>query len=238
MTGSQTCPSASNSASTAVPKSGTGRCAAQRAGRRQVRVRNHAIGLNFIDTYFRGGLYQPPSLPSGLGVEGAGVVDAVGEGVQHAAGRPGRYATVRWVPTRSITRCRLATGQAAGLHQLRTGCRGHAQGPDLSVSAASDSRAASRRDRAVPCRGRRRWLHCLPVGARARRSADRRGWLGGEAARAQALGAWATIDRSCEDVVQRVLELTEGKKCPVVYDSVGKNSWEISLDCVARAGCW
>ena len=51
-------------------------------GPREVRVANRAIGLNFIDTYFRGGLYQPPSLPSGLGTEGAGVVDAVGEGVQ------------------------------------------------------------------------------------------------------------------------------------------------------------
>jgi len=50
-------------------------------GPQQVRVRNQAVGLNFIDTYFRSGLYAPPSLPSGLGTEGAGVVDAVGEGV-------------------------------------------------------------------------------------------------------------------------------------------------------------
>ena len=50
-------------------------------GAGEVRVRNHAIGLNFIDTYFRSGLYAPPSLPSGLGTEGAGVIEALGEGV-------------------------------------------------------------------------------------------------------------------------------------------------------------
>ena len=70
-----------------------------------------AIGLNFIDTYFRSGLYQPPSLPSGLGTEGAGVVDAVGEGVQHL--QPGdrvAYATGPLGAYAGITRCRLATG--------------------------------------------------------------------------------------------------------------------------------
>jgi len=74
----------------------------------EVRVRNHAIGLNFIDTYFRGGLYQPPSLPSGLGTEGAGVVDAVGEGVQHL--QPGTGSPMppaRSAPTANTTRCRL-----------------------------------------------------------------------------------------------------------------------------------
>ena len=55
--------------------------AAPKAG--EVRVKNHAIGLNFIDIYFRTGLYPAPSMPSGLGTEGAGVVDAVGEGVTH-----------------------------------------------------------------------------------------------------------------------------------------------------------
>ena len=57
-----------------------------------------------------------------------------------------------------------------------------------------------------------------------------------KAERAKALGAWATIDRSREDIRQRVLELTGGAKCPVVYDSVGKSTWEISLDCVAPRG--
>ena len=79
----------------------------------EVRVRNHAIGLNFIDTYFRGGLYQPPSLPSGLGTEGAGVVDAVGEGVQHlqpgdrvayATGPLGAYGEHHTLPARHLVK--------------------------------------------------------------------------------------------------------------------------------------
>ena len=57
-----------------------------------------------------------------------------------------------------------------------------------------------------------------------------------KAAQAKAQGAWATIDYSHENVVQRVLELTDGKKCPVVYDGVGKDTWETSLDCVAPRG--
>ena len=57
-----------------------------------------------------------------------------------------------------------------------------------------------------------------------------------KAALARANGAWATIDYSREDVVQRVLDLTDGAKCPVVYDSVGKDTWERSLDCVAPRG--
>ncbi len=57
-----------------------------------------------------------------------------------------------------------------------------------------------------------------------------------KAERAMEQGAWATIDYSHEDVVQRVLELTDGRKCPVVYDGVGKDTWETSLDCVAPRG--
>jgi NADPH2:quinone reductase len=57
-----------------------------------------------------------------------------------------------------------------------------------------------------------------------------------KAALAESLGAWATIDYSRENVVERVLELTDGRKCPVVYDSVGKDTWETSLDCVAPRG--
>ena len=79
----------------------------------EVRVRNHAVGLNFIDTYFRGGLYLPPSLPSGLGMEGAGVVDAVGEGVDnfrvgdrvaYCTGPLGAYGEHHTLPARHLVR--------------------------------------------------------------------------------------------------------------------------------------
>lgn len=73
----------------------------------QVRVRNHAIGLNFIETYFRSGLYPAASLPSGLGNEGAGEVDAVGAGVEHLkVGDRVGYGTGPWAPMASTTCCR------------------------------------------------------------------------------------------------------------------------------------
>ncbi len=179
----------------------------------EVRVRNHAIGLNFIDTYFRSGLYQPPSLPSGLGTEGAGVVDAVGEGVQHL--QPGDRVAYATGPLGAAVMLKGLTCQ----YLLR---QTHA----LQAGETVLFHAAAGGVGSIACQ----WAHAL--GARLV------GVVGSaeKAARAKALGAWATIDRSCEDVVQRVLELTEGKKCPVVYDSVGKNSWEISLDCVAPRG--
>ncbi len=72
----------------------------------EVRIANKAVGLNFIDIYFRTGLYPAPSMPSGLGTEGAGIVDAVGEGVTHLkVGDRVAYARARWVPTPSCTRC-------------------------------------------------------------------------------------------------------------------------------------
>ncbi len=81
-------------------------------GPQQVRVRNQAVGLNFIDTYFRGGLYAPPSLPSGLGTEGAGVVESRqwargSAGCRSATGWPMR--AVRWAPTAKCTPCRKRT---------------------------------------------------------------------------------------------------------------------------------
>ena len=73
----------------------------------EVRVKNHAIGLNFIDIYFRTGLYPAPSMPSGLGTEGAGVVDAVGEGVTHLEkGIASPTPRGRSAPIRNITCCR------------------------------------------------------------------------------------------------------------------------------------
>lgn len=204
----------------------------------EVRVRNHAIGLNFIDTYFRGGLYLPPSLPSGLGMEGAGVVDAVGEGVDafrvgervaYCTGPLGAYGEHHTLPARHLVRLpesisfeQAAASMLKGLttqYLLR-------QIHDLKAGETILFHAAAGGVGSFACQ----WAKAL--------GAQLIGVVGSpeKAERARALGAWATIDRTREDVVQRVLELTDGKKCPVVYDSVGKSSWEISLDCVAPRG--
>ncbi len=207
-------------------------------GAGEVRVRNHAIGLNFIDTYFRSGLYVPPSLPSGLGTEGAGVVEALGEGVDdfavgdrvaYATGPLGAYGEHHTLPARHLVKLpeSVSFEQAASVmlkglttqYLLR-------QTYELKAGETILFHAAAGGVGSIACQ----WAKAI--------GAKLIGVVGSEekAERAKSLGAWATIDRTHEDVVQRVLELTDGQKCPVVYDSVGKSSWDVSLDCVAPRG--
>lgn len=204
----------------------------------EVRVRNHAIGLNFIDTYFRSGLYAPPSLPSGLGTEGAGVVDALGEGVDdfavgdrvaYATGPLGAYGEHHTLPARHLVKLpeSVSFEQAASV-MLKGLTTQYLLRQTYALKAGETIlfHAAAGGVGSIACQ----WAKA--IGARLI------GVVGSaeKAERAKSLGAWATIDRTQEDVVQRVLELTDGQKCPVVYDSVGKSSWDISLDCVAPRG--
>ncbi|MBU3058597.1 NADPH:quinone reductase [Pseudomonas indica] len=207
-------------------------------GPREVRVRNKAIGLNFIDTYFRSGLYAPPALPSGLGSEGAGEVEAVGsevtqfkvgDRVAYATGPLGAYSELHVLPAEKLVRLpdSISFEQAAAVmlkgltvqYLLR-------QTYPLKGGETILFHAAAGGVGSIACQ----WAKALGV--------QLIGTVGSaeKAERAKALGAWATIDYSREDVVKRVLELTDGKKCPVVYDSVGKDTWETSLDCVAPRG--
>ena len=210
--------------------------AAQGAG--EVRVRNHAIGLNFIDTYFRSGLYAPPTLPSGLGTEGAGVVDALGEGVDdfavgdrvaYATGPLGAYGEHHTLPARHLVKLpeSVSFEQAASV-MLKGLTTQYLLRQTYALKAGETIlfHAAAGGVGSIACQ----WAKA--IGARLI------GVVGSaeKAERAKSLGAWATIDRTQEDVVQRVLELTDGQKCPVVYDSVGKSSWDVSLDCVAPRG--
>ncbi|WP_462401597.1 NADPH:quinone reductase [Pseudomonas sp. Marseille-QA0332] len=207
-------------------------------GPRQVRVRNRAIGLNFIDTYFRDGLYAPPSLPSGLGTEGAGVVEAVGEEVTrlrvgdrvaYAVGPLGAYSEVHTLPEANLVKLPEAISfeQAAavmlkGLTVQYLLKQTYAVQPDDIILF----HAAAGGVGSLACQ----WAKAL--GARLI------GTVGSpeKAERAKALGAWETIDYSREDVAKRVLELTAGKKCPVVYDGVGADTWLTSLDCLQPRG--
>ncbi|EIK55090.1 quinone oxidoreductase [Stutzerimonas stutzeri TS44] len=204
----------------------------------EVRVRNHAIGLNFIDTYFRSGLYAPPSLPSGLGNEGAGVVEAVGEGVNafqpgdrvaYGTGPLGAYAEHHVLPAGNLVKLPDSIGFEEAAAAMLKGLTCQYLLRQTHPLQAGDTvlfHAAAGGVGSFACQ----WAKALGVRLI--------GVVGSaeKAERARALGAWATIDRSREDVVQRVLELTDGRKCPVVYDSVGKDTWEISLDCVAPRG--
>ncbi len=207
-------------------------------GPREVRVANRAIGLNFIDTYFRTGLYQPPLLPSSLGTEGAGVVEAVGSEVKgfavgdrvaYATGPLGAYSELHVLPAEKLVRLPdgISFEQAAAVmlkgltvqYLLR-------QTFELKGGETILFHAAAGGVGSFACQ----WARALGVRLIGTVSSAEK------AAHARQQGAWATIDYSHEDVVQRVLELTDGAKCPVVYDGVGKNTWETSLDCVAQRG--
>lgn len=207
-------------------------------GAGEVRVRNHAIGLNFIDTYFRSGLYAPPSLPSGLGTEGAGVVEALGEGVDefavgdrvaYATGPLGSYGQHHTLPARHLVKLPETIGYEQAAAVMLKGLTTQyllRQTHELKAGETILFHAAAGGVGSIACQ----WAKAI--------GAKLIGVVGSaeKAERARSLGAWATIDRTQEDIVQRVLELTDGQKCPVVYDSVGKSSWDVSLDCVAPRG--
>ena len=204
----------------------------------QVRVRNHAIGVNFIDTYFRGGLYSPPSLPSGLGTEGAGVVEAVGEGVSrfkagdrvaYAGGPLGAYSQVHTLPADNLVALPQAVSFEDAAAVMLKGLTVQyllRQAYDVQPGEIILFHAAAGGVGSLACQ----WAKA--IGARLIGTVS----SAEKAERAKALGAWATIDYSHEDVAQRVLELTDGKKCKVVYDGVGQDTWLTSLDCLAPRG--
>ena len=207
-------------------------------GPQQVRVRNQAIGLNFIDTYYRSGLYPLPELPSGLGNEGAGVVDAigsdvhnvkVGDRVAYGTGPLGAYSELHVLPAANVVKLpddisyeEAAAVMLKGLtvqYLLR-------QTYELKGGETILFHAAAGGVGSIACQ----WAKALGVKLIGTVSSPKK------AALAKKLGAWATIDYSHEDVVQRVLELTDGKKSPVVYDGVGKDTWLTSLDCLSPRG--
>ncbi|WP_120997197.1 quinone oxidoreductase family protein [Stutzerimonas urumqiensis] len=204
----------------------------------EVLVRNHAIGLNFIETYFREGLYAPPALPSSLGTEGAGVVEAIGEGVEgfrpgdrvaYATGPLGAYGEHHVLPARHLVRLPDAMSFEHAAAVMLKGLTVQyllRQTAPLEGGETILFHAAAGGVGSIACQ----WANALGVRLI--------GVVGSaeKAQRAQRLGAWATIDHSRENVVERVRELTDGKGCPVVYDSVGKSTWETSLDCVAPRG--
>jgi NADPH2:quinone reductase len=203
----------------------------------QARVRNHAIGLNFIDVYFRNGLY-PLSLPNGLGQEGAGVVEAVGEGVTHVkpgdrvayAGRPnGAYSELRVMPAAILVRLPdeidFETGAAMMLQGLTVQYLFRRTYP-LKAGDTVLFHAAAGGVGLIACQ----WARAV--------GANLIGTVGSKekAELAKAHGAAHVINYNTEDVVQRVLEITNGAKVPVVYDSVGKDTFTRSLDCLQPLG--
>jgi NADPH2:quinone reductase len=205
----------------------------------QARVRHEAVGLNFADTYFRSGLYKVP-LPNGLGVEAAGVVEAVGEGVQNV--RPGdrvtytgflntlgAYSTSRLIPAAPLIKLPDAiaceTAAAMTMRGLTSAYLMRRIWP-LKAGDAILFHAAAGGVGSIACQ----WAKLLGLTVIGTVSTD------AKAAVAKAHGCDHTIVYGREDVAARVRELTGGIGVAVAYDSVGKDTYAASLASIRRRG--
>ena len=203
----------------------------------EVRIHQRAIGLNFIDIYYRTGLYAN-TLPHGLGFEGAGVIDAVGANVSalkegdrvaYPQGPIGAYAELRTMPAATVVKIPKAISfeQAAAVmlkgltvqYLFRQTYR--LQGNETILFHAAAGGVGL-----IACQ----WARALGVRLIGTVSSPEK------AALAKSAGAWQTIDYSKENFAERVAALTNGAKVPVVYDGVGKTTWEGSLDCLQPRG--
>ncbi len=207
-------------------------------GAGEVRVRNLAIGVNFIDTYHRSGLYPLPSLPSGLGLEGAGTIEARGEGVRvvgegdrvvYCSGPLGAYSTSHTVKAERVLRIPSFLDELDAVAVFLKGLTVQylirqvypvTRGETVLFHAAAGGVGLIAMQ----------WLRSL--GARVIGTVG----TNEKAKLAQSLGCTHTVLYEEEDVVARVRELTDGKGVPVVFDSVGAATFERSLDCLAPKG--
>lgn len=206
----------------------------------QIRIRHEACGLNFIDIYQRTGLYQNP-LPLVLGMEGAGIVEAVGEGVTHllpgdraayAAGAPGAYSERRVMPAVNV--CRLPDDigfdTAAGM-MLKGLTAQYLLKKTLPVEGLQPGdhvlfHAAAGGVGLIACQ----WAKALGLQLIGTAGSDAKCEL------ALAHGAAHAVNYSREDFVERVKAITGGQGVKVVYDSIGKDTFERSLDCLRPFG--
>jgi NADPH2:quinone reductase len=203
----------------------------------EVRIRHAAVGLNFADTYFRTGLY-PAALPAGMGVEAAGVVEAVGPGVTDFAagdrvtytGSPlGAYSTERVMPADHLIKLpRTIPFQTAAAMTMRGLTSAYLlrriatleEGDTVLLHAAAGGVGLIFTQ----------WARLLGIKVIGTVSTDEKA----EVARAH--GCEHTIVYTREDVATRVRELTDGAGVPVVYDSIGKTTYAQSIDSLARRG--
>ncbi len=203
----------------------------------EARVRHAACGLNYIDVYFRNGSYEQP-LPGGLGMEGAGVVEAVGAGVSHVkpgdrvvyAGRPtGAYAQLRVMPAAVLVKLPDAidfdTAAAMMLQGLTVQYLFRRTFP-LRGGETILFHAAAGGVGLVACQ----WARALGVTMIGTVGSDEK------AALAKANGCAHTINYNTDNFVERVKDFTNGKGVSVVYDSIGKDTFTGSLDCLSPLG--
>jgi NADPH2:quinone reductase len=211
-------------------------CAPGDPGPGQVRIRHTAIGVNFVDTYQRSGLY-PMQLPAIAGNEAAGVVEALGKGVKDLkvgdrvayTGLPGSYCEARVVPADRMVKIPKGISDEQAASMMLKGLTVHYLIHSTYKVKKGDTvlwHAAAGGVGTIACQ----WLKKL--------GAITIGTVGSpeKAQLAKAHGCKHVVNYSTENFVEKVKEITKGKKVPVVYDSVGKTTWEGSLDCLQPRG--
>lgn len=206
----------------------------------EIRIRHHACGVNFIDVYHRNGLYALP-LPLTLGMEAAGVVEAVGDGVSHlrpgdraayASQPPGAYSEVRVMPAKCVVKlpdaisfedaaAMMLKGLTAQYLLRKTQPQGGLQPGDFILFHAAAGGVGL-----IACQ----WARAMGL--------QLIGTAGSDEKCAVALehGASHAINYSRENFVERVKQITNGRGVKAVYDAVGKDTWDGSLDCLQPFG--
>jgi NADPH:quinone reductase len=204
----------------------------------EARIKIKAAGLNYIDTYHRSGLYPLP-LPTGIGLEAAGVVEAVGSGVTEfkvgdrvawCNGPPGTYADVKIHPADRLVKLPDGISFEQGASMMLQGLTVQYLMRRLHVvPKAGDTvliHAAAGGIGLIACQ----WAKALGITTIGTVSSPEKGKLATEA------GCNHIINYATEDFVKRVSEITGGKKVPIVYDGVGKDTFMKSLDCLSVRG--
>ena len=206
-------------------------------GTAEARVRHTAVGLNYIDTYHRSGLYKLP-LPSGIGLEAAGVVEAVGPGVAdirkgdriaYCGGPPGSYAEARVMPADKLVKLPDGVSDRSAATLMLKGLTVQylfRQTFPLKGGETILFHAAAGGVGLIACQ----WARALGVTMIGTVGSDEK------AALAKANGCAHTIVYTRENFVERVKEITGGKGVSVVYDSIGKDTFPASLDCLKPRG--
>lgn len=206
----------------------------------EIRIRHHACGVNFIDVYHRNGLYALP-LPLTLGMEAAGVVEAVGDGVSHlrpgdraayASQPPGAYSEVRVMPAKCVVKlpdaisfedaaAMMLKGLTVQYLLRKTQPQGGLQPGDFILFHAAAGGVGL-----IACQ----WARAMGL--------QLIGTAGSDEKCAVALehGASHAINYSRENFVERVKQITNGRGVKAVYDAVGKDTWDGSLDCLQPFG--
>src|SRR6478735_5247628 len=206
----------------------------------EVRIRHHASGLNYIDVYQRSGVYTLP-MPLAMGNEGAGVIEAVGAGVTHlkegdraayCSGPPGSYSVARVMPAKTVVKLPDAISFETGAAMMLKGLTTQYLLKRVRAQEAVEPgdfilwHAAAGGVGLIACQ----WAKALGLKLIGTAGSEEK------CALARDNGAAFTINYRREDFVARVKEITGGKGVKIVYDSIGKDTWDKSLECLRPFG--